>query len=262
MSRKSTILAVSIAAAFLGGASAAFGASELSAGLERFEWTETAPGGARILKESGPLFVLGGRWEQDKDQGLVLGLRSHAFFGSVDYDGQTWGGAPVATDVNYLGAGFEGRAIWRIPSGGWRADLFGALGYRLWVRDIESTYSAVGYAEGWRAPYAGIGIALSEPGEKGFYGEALVGKPFSVRNKAFLTDAGFDGDVTLKPEGKLFVSLEAGYRFSSLAIAGYYRQVRFGESGAETASLGGMPVLVFQPESEEKTLGARLSYRF
>jgi hypothetical protein len=243
-------------------APAAFGATELQLGMERFQWTESAPGGAQLLEESGPRLVLSSLWEQDKIAGVLFGLRGRAFVGNVDYDGQTWGGTSASTDVGYIGADFQARAAWRMAAGGYRTDLFGALGYGLWTRDIESTQTAQGYLEFWRMAYAGVGLSLSQASGRGLYGEALVGKPFSVRNKAFLADAGFDGDVTLKPEGKRLVSLEAGYRWEAWSVAAYYRQVSFDASGAQPAFLGGTPIPVFQPESEEKTLGLKLGYRF
>ena len=258
---RKTIMSVAVVSA-LGASPVALAGIEYHAGVERFEWTETAPGGGRLLKESGPRFVFGSAAEQNKTEGLLFGGRGRVFFGGVDYDGQTWGGTPVSTDTNYLGGDFQGRVMWRIPRDGYRADLFGALGYRLWVRDLESTNTAQGYVEFWRMPYAGVGAALSRPDGRGFYGEALLGKPFSVRNKAFLANAGFDGDVTLKPDGKLLLRIEAGYRWAPWFVSAYYEQVRFDVSPVEMASIGGTPVPVFQPESKESTLGLKVGYRY
>lgn len=260
MGKHATISCALAAAASLWLAGAAAAETELHVGIERFEWVESAPGGARLLEESGPRYALGASWTQDVSEGYGFGLRSGAFFGSVGYEGQTFGGTPVSTDTVYLGGSLEVRAFYRLPRDGWRADLFAALGYRLWARDLESTQAALGYVELWRVPYTGLGIS-AESGS-GLYGEAMAGAPFSARNKAYLSDAGFDGDVTLKPEGRLMLSLEAGYRRGNLALAAFYRRVEFDASDPETASFGGAPVQVFQPESREEVYGLRVGYRF
>lgn len=254
---KKTILATAVLSAL---SFPAFAGWEVSAGIERFQWKEYDPvDGSQLLKESGPRYVLGLAGSQDKDAGAVLGYRGKFFFGRVNYDGQTWGGTPVATDTIYLGTDHQGRVAMRVPGSGYRVDYFGAIGYRAWVRDLESTDAVIGYTENWSFPYAGVGVSVSEPKGRGWHGEAMLLRPIWVRERVELGDG-----VTLKPKNRLHLSLEAGYRFGGAwDVSAYYEYRKFGQSDVKPLTIIGFPVTgVLQPKSREDVLGVRLSYSF
>jgi len=229
---------------------------------EQFVWKEFQ-GGSRLLKESGPRYGLGIDRLYERNR-MTFRPMAEAYGGSVDYDGQTQAGAPVATETNYLGgkAGFDAGAVITLgpalrlePIVGLRADY--------WERDIESTGEAIGYRERWESFSLRGGLrgeTGSGPAGIRVFGEAALTWPFSNANRA---DLPVVGKVKVRPEGKLGWSAEAGMKAGPVRIALFYEAVNFSKSDEAVVPIGaGLALVVFQPDSEYYVYGLSAGWVF
>jgi len=66
---------------------------------EYFKWSEYAFG-SKMVEESGPMFGLGIEVKKSFPNSLNLNFGFKFLFGSVDYDGRTWGGWQVSSTTN------------------------------------------------------------------------------------------------------------------------------------------------------------------
>ena len=60
-------------------------------------------GGTQVVKESGMVYRLGLKGTVFNYKGIQLTGDGNFRLGSINYDGHTWGGAPVKTDTVYIG---------------------------------------------------------------------------------------------------------------------------------------------------------------
>jgi len=225
---------------------------------EQFVWKEF-DGRSRLLKESGPRYGLGiyRRYERNE---MTFRPMAEVYAGNVDYDGQTQGGTPVATETNYLGgkAGFDAGGVITLnpalrlePIVGFRAEY--------WERDIESTGAAIGYREHWQS-FSLRGETGSGSAGMRVFGEAALNWPFSNVNRA---DFPVTGKVKVRPEGKLGWSAEAGLKAGPVRIALFYEMVNFSKSDDAVIPLGGgLALLIFQPDSEYYVYGLSAGWLF
>ena len=164
--------------------------------LQYFSWEESS-GGKRILKEEGPFFGFGGGIGYDLyRKRLILRARGEMFGSEVSYRGQTQSlpslpsppnapdtpnpqsERPVHTHVVYFGTKLEGDIGWRIPVAAGTFEPFAGIGYRWWLRDLESTtardtagnsFSVGGYTEVWHTVYSRLGLRGSYPASGDFH---------------------------------------------------------------------------------------------
>ncbi|TFZ06943.1 hypothetical protein EZ313_10090 [Ramlibacter henchirensis] len=125
-----------------------------SLGLTYRRLIETAPSGARLLTERGPMLQLQLQAVRPLADGGALGLRGTFIGGDLDYDGQTQAGVPLTTRTRQGESGAD--LMWRphapAPWGeGWLT--LGLLANR---RVIESTPIAGGLDEVSTAAMAGL----------------------------------------------------------------------------------------------------------
>jgi hypothetical protein len=238
--------------------------SRLYATVEYFVWKEF-DGGMKLLEESGPLYGIG--YARDyASEAVTFRPRIEVFGGTVDYDGATWGGTPVASDTGYIGFRVEGD-VGRIFAAGdaFAIEPFGGIGYSYWERDIESTAVSIGYRERWSSVYARLGVragsGIRPASPSRVFGAIGMIWPFANRNTAELPDI---GDVKVEPKGRPSLFAEAGIAYRALSVSLFYRGMRFDESDpVPVIPLGdGMFLAVFQPDSESDTFGVRAGIRF
>jgi len=234
--------------------------------VESFTFKEYK-GGALLLEESGKIYGIGATSKFNPFRQLTLKVRGELFGGQVDYDGQTWGGVPVKSNTNYLGFKIEGDAGWKfMVAEKTSVEPFVGLGYRWWLRDIESRPPiAIGYTENWRSLYARLGVRgdhnLSKHAK--LFAEGGVRLPIRNKNTADLTVVGLN-EVTVEPGKKASVFAEAGLQFKFLKASVFYEGMRFSESPLALAGVDPVlgPVWVFQPESKADMFGVNIGFAF
>ena len=228
--------------------------------VESFTWEEFAEG-ERLLKESGPLFGIGGSAQFQVYRQLTLKGRLELFGGQVNYNGETWEGDPVTTDANYFGTKSEVDAGWEFL---FRETLslepFGGLGWRYWLRDLEDTHEASGYLEEWNSLYARVGARGDYRFTPRFkvFAEASLKLPFYNENRAHLSDVGLE-DVTVRPGNKPSFYAEMGLKYSVLRLAVFYEGLRFSKSDVVHAD---HDIGVYQPESSADIFGLNVGVSF
>ncbi|MBI4848624.1 MAG: outer membrane beta-barrel protein [Nitrospirae bacterium] len=226
---------------------------------ESFTWKEFDNGGDQLLKESGPIYGVGGLAKLDI-KSLTLKIRGELFGGRIDYDGQTQEGTPVQTDVDYLGVKIEGNIGYKFNlTERFSVEPFAGPGYRYWERDIKSTSLATGYLEKWSSVYVQAGIHS----DIAFYGlgkvfvEGGIKFPVHNENEADLSVLG-SGTVTLEPGKKESFFAEAGVKWKMLRTAVFYEGLRFSKSEV----VRGGHQLWYQPESKGDIYGVNIGLTF
>jgi len=238
------------------------------AGVQSFRWQEFLDG-ARVVKETGPMLSLGASVDNlgRAGKGLLFSVEGAIYGGTVDYDGQTQDGVDAQTDAEYSGAYLDGLLGYRVFSIEKRYDIdvLGGLGLDSWDRDIAGGTDALGrqvrgIAEDYQVVSGRVGLGLQSRWAR-WTGYLQLGLKRPLRTQEEITRLG----VTLEPKsapsvfGSLSLDrLSSGRRTFGLVL--YYESYRFDESPPEPGSLGGSPVLVFQPESKMDVVGLRLRH--
>jgi hypothetical protein len=227
---------------------------ETNVKLERFRWAEsTQPG----VTETGPRFGIGAAWTQNRDSGLLFGWRGELYGGSVHYSGAQLfpPNNPINGTTEYTGIINELQAIWRFDGGG---ALLAGLGLDYWNRQLTDIQS-----EEWWVTFVRLGGELGNRSRNGFFAGAGVKYPIYIVEDAHLNDIGFDQNPKLYPGRSPSFYAELGYRFTrQWSLTGYYDSYRFKQSPGESVTAGGVPFIVFQPESKVDTYGLRLHLHF
>jgi hypothetical protein len=235
----------------------------IEAGPEKYKWSEYGSRGEKLLQESGTLYRITGRYEDQSRQGWLYGGGAQVYFGTVDYDGQTQSGTPARTEVDYSGFRLEGRGGYLWTPGNHGLGVLGMLGFDTWSRSLKdgqtTTGQAVyGYDEYYYMTYVIAGPVYQYRGPRWFTRLHVAAKrPLSV------TEDVPDFDVTLhpKPTTTLFASWENRWAVSSRVSVGaglYYETLKFNASDPESSSIG----QVYQPESKSSTAGLRVQVAF
>lgn len=243
-------------------------------GVEYFRWSEHFAG-QRLLRETGPRLTVGVTIDHlmDKNQAKSYAAEVRGYTGSIDYDGQTQGGIPARTDVDY--SGISGEIMWaKHLSGGAGASALFGLGLDTWTRDIKNGVAAdgsavLGFQEDYLIVYGKLGPGfLLGSGATRSYLQFGIKYPLYTKEQAHLAAIGFDSDVDLKPGRQISGFAKWRMKWGSetnrarLGASFYYDSFRFNTSGTSMVTAGGIPFLVIQPESRMDVLGARLEYYF
>ena len=243
----------------------------LFGGAHYFQWKEFLRG-KRIVKETGPRAVAGltvGNAGHGKAG--FLGEIEGALYGArnVDYDGQTQDGVSIDSDTDYLGGYAEAELGYRValPVQRQAIDLLGGIGFELWNRDISDTRDDTGrfvrgLEEDYRVIYGRLGVGLFSRWSR-WRSHLRVGVKYPLDADVEVSDF----NVTLDPNRDLsfFARLQVGWSegpISRLRLTLHYDSYRFGDSPTEEGRFNGLPVLVFQPESDMDVVGAHLNYAF
>lgn len=217
-----------------------------------YKWAEYADNGPKLLEESGNIV---GFTCDIASQKKMIGWRSGAdiFFGEVDYDGQTWTGEPVQTDVLYVGAKLFCDFV---PGYRFKFGLFlkpfAGLGGEFWLRDLADTKTAdgdpvSGAEEWWGCIYGRMGIDVEYPLTKDmviFSGNGIK-VPFYARNEANFLVSG-SPSAGLEPEQDFSVFASFGLRWKQWGAKISYDSLRFDRSDAVSSGTYDL----YQPKSE------------
>jgi len=230
----------------------------LSAGVEYLSWKEsTTP----EVKETGPLYALGIAYSQDRDAGALFAYRGKVWGGSVNYDGATlFGGTPVESTTDYLGASNELQARWRKP-GTSAGNIDGVLGVGLdvWRRSLSSVQN-----EDYAIGYLRLGVESGTVDSSTWTASMGLKYPFWTYENAHLDEIGFDSNPTLHPDGRISAFGSVGYRFTpTLQLVAYYEGFRFGKSDsvqANEVATGFGSTTLAQPATNMAIYGIKIEY--
>ncbi len=262
----------------------AFGASSASASeaagyfaVESFTWKEFDDGGARLLRENGPLFGIGFSYQAVYSNNLIFTPAIELFGGKVDYDGQackigTTDCIASTTDVRYFGLKLVGDLGYRFGDpGNLSVEPFIGLGLRAWVRDIGDGTAAngtatAGYSEEWFVLNGRVGAkaAMGIGGESQVFVQGGVKLPIYNSTTAYVSDIGFTNDTTVEPGKKISFFAETGIRLNNFKASLFYESLRFRKSNNDFSinALNGLTYIFWQPESTMDLYGVKLGVVF
>jgi hypothetical protein len=232
-------------------------------GGEYFSWREY-DGSDKLLEETGLRHFVGLDAASVPASNWVYGLRSRVYLGRVAYDGQTQSGTPHTTDTDYLGWTAELDFTHRFTStvaapGSWGLTL--SVGYDSWLRSLRDNAGVSGYDERYDVGFGRLGAVYS--GGNGWSVQGGVKLPFYTSESVGLTRIGFDSDPTLKPKPDYSLYATVSYRLNSRwDIGGYYDSYRFRASDSALVTGDGSLYSVYQPKSQQDTVGFYLNFRF
>jgi hypothetical protein len=232
-------------------------------GSEYFTWREY-DGASKLLEETGLRHFVGLAAESGPQADWAYGLRSRLYLGQVAYDGQTQSGVPHTTRTDYLGWTAELDFTHRFLAASAEPYVWGitvSLGYDSWLRSLHDKGDVYGYDERYDVGYGRLGAVYS--GDHGWQLQGGVKLPFYTREEVGLTRLGFDSDPTLKPKPDYSLYAAVSYRLNPRwDMGGYYDSYRFRPSDSALVSGGGSLYSVYQPKSQQDSIGFYLNYRF
>jgi hypothetical protein len=239
--------------------------NEATVRLEHFTWHEYSQG-VRLLREYGPRLQLGASRSYNKHD-VTFTPRITGVIGQVNYDGHTWGGTPVGTDVRYfgLGAGADVGVIYH-PLAESRLEPYFGLGWDYWRRDIRTNQFATGYLETWDSIFARGGargnadLRVGGVVFKG-YGELGLKMPLSTQNSARIEGI---GKANVHPKGGPSLYGALGMIRNKWRFGLFYDSWRFRESDPVVVGIDntGTPFGLSQPKSRIDIVGLEAGYAF
>lgn len=246
----------------------------LTTGVERFSWGEYS-GGAKLLDESGPRYVLGLRWLGSGQSGLLFGYNGRYYFGDTTYTGQACDASglcnPFSTATGYQGMLNEALLHYRLDSGiqsdetdRHYFDLVTGLGLDYWVRDIKGKGGVTGYKETYIIGFLRAGVAMV-PVKNGMEVAAGLKYPLYLSESAGFKSAGLaDDNVALSPKPEISYYGSIGWRFSNpLSVTLDFDSYLFKESDPVSYAIGGVTAgYVHQPESRMEVYTVKVGYSF
>lgn len=238
-----------------------------------FVWKEF-DGTTQLLKESGPLYGVGFTFHGDigdESAALTLTPRIELFGGSVDYDGQTQDGVPVASDTGYFGFKLEFDIGGKFGSG-FSVEPFAGLGIRDWWRNIDDSIDITGrpvfgYTENWDMIYGRLGLrgGIDFTRDSRIFFEAVARIPLYNENTAYLSDvAYYYDDVTMEPGKVVTLFAELGFKVHVFKMSAFYEAMRFSESKHVFKYNVFFDDIMesWQPRSEADMIGVRIGAAF
>ncbi|MBN2654942.1 MAG: autotransporter domain-containing protein [Nitrospirae bacterium] len=232
-------------------------------GVDNFIWKEFDTDGSRLLKEKGPVYVLGVSSKFNPTADLTVKTKGEIYGGIIDYDGQTSIGTPAQTDTTYFGIKLEGDLGWKVQASDYSTvEPFAGLGMRWWARDLETTSTASGYTEIWRTIYARVGVRGDYKVSDSTKMFAEVAYKLPVSNDETVHNyPGASGNFDLKPGKKGSMSAELGVQWKLFKASLFYETMRFSRS--DYVAIPGMPGFVAcQPKSHADIIGLRAGFSF
>lgn len=226
-------------------------------------WAESQSGGEQVLEEEG--YTLGlhlrSQWRAGREPDVRSEIRG--FTGTLDYDGMTFGGAPLQTTTDYAGLGGSVDAGLPLRLGEQSdARLFCGLSTDGWVRSIDNTgrISGEGYNEWWFVldAIAGVSLNLERPEGWSWFLEPGIAYPLYQRVAYDLKFPDGTDDISVEPGREPEFRVEAGVRSERWLLSLLYRARTFAES--DHVRVG--PFTVSQPESDLESLAFRFGIRF
>ena len=260
----------------------------LSGGLETFRLKEFDSAGDRLLSETGNRYVatafLDDGAKYNLETPLIYHLETSAYWGQVDYDGKSQSvdpaqsNLPLMSRTDYRGGRAEALFGYRFKASNSPRDIeiIAGTGIDSWSRVIHSATTSngtlvSGIKETYVAYYGKIALGLSNlyPSTWHSYLQFGVKMPFSISEDINLSEVGYDNDLTVSPgntySGFVNLALEPrpkDNKSGNLVVRVYYDGFRFNPSQSKTATRGGSPIQVWQPETHIDILGVQIGYRF
>lgn len=227
---------------------------KLEAGSEYYYWQEN-DNGRKLLDESGPRYAMELSAKTSLPENWLTTIRFKAYYGHVNYDGQTQGGTPLKSTTDYYGGLVDCGAGYRWTSSKNRyLDLIGRFGVEDWQRDLNGSG---GYGENWLPFYFKAGFETSRERE-GWTAALGVKIPIYTWQHVDLSKFGA-GTLTLHPDSRPSPYAEFGYVFTRhLSVTAYFDSYWFSQS--PTVSNG--YVAGFQPESITYQAGLKAGWTF
>ncbi|HTP64299.1 MAG TPA: hypothetical protein VMJ66_02830 [Geobacteraceae bacterium] len=244
--------------------------------FQYFTWEEYLPGGSRALKEEGLVVGTGGTARLNLyDRKLMLKLKGEIFGGDVDYNGHTQNNPsnsarsfrPVNTDVVYFGVKAESDLGWRVPVNAFSIEPFAGLGYRWWLRDLQSSMTldangnpllVAGSTEYWMSFYGRFGArgTWAVADDVTLFAEGGAKYTFYNENRADVPG----GSVTVRPGNEWAAFGEIGVTYKRFRPSVYYEGFRYSRSSVVLIPF--TTAGVYQPRSDSDIVGVNFSWVF
>jgi hypothetical protein len=224
--------------------------------VENFSWQEFASG-KKLLAESGPIFGVGSFRNFDISKEIYLKGIIELFAGSIQYDGATWGGDPVKTTTDYLGAKIEGDFRYKLIANKESSlEPFAGIGLKNWLRNLQSTANAHGYKENWTSFYARLGIYGQQKFSDNLtaFIDGALNLPLYNQNR--INEFGVTLNPLIYPGG----SAELGLSIYRLKASFFYEKIKYLTSPIVYVYDGEEIYSVYQPESENEIFGLKLNF--
>ena len=246
----------------------------LKLGFEKFVWEEFSPDGSQYLEESGTRNslsgILGNTFIAKKD--FIWQAEAKLYFGTVDYDGQTWDGVPVTSDTRYDGFMLEGEVGYRYENAERRFawDVIGRAGFDNWTRDISNSRDVLGRpVRGYTEEYTVLNLrAGTGPYWQSGNWQArfIAGFKVPLDTNEYIGNA-FEDDVTLEPEGQasFFWNFSNYIRLSDkslITVDIFYDSYRFDASDPVWVTIDDEFTPIFQPKSTQDYYGLQAGVSF
>jgi len=232
--------------------------------VESFDWRETVKG-QELVKETGPLFGLGGDVGLGITETVWIEFNGEFFLGDVDYDGFLQGPqglTPAKSKTSYVGVKGSADLALKIPI---TQDVYvkpyAGIGVRAWRRDLDKSLSdsevgEYGYTETWASVYGllgvGAGVRLHQDCE--IFGNFAVKLPVYNQERVDLSANGGPSDIELKPGKEVSICAEGGLNYKWLTASVFAETLKFSQSDVVD---GG-----YQPDSKATIVGAKLGLHF
>jgi len=236
--------------------------------VEYFEWTETL-GGRQFVKETGPLYGIGGEMELRLGKSLLLVLGADFFAGEVDYDGaiQELDGSltPSKSTTTYVGIEGGIKLAAPLPVGkDFMIKPAAGIGLRTWERTLDTSFDsryigAHGYIEDWFTSHGILGLTVeyaASPATK-LYVSGELRLPIWTTESIDLSNVRGPDDVEVEPKAQPSYSGEAGVRYKKFFAAAFVETLDFNQSDYDS-KYGQF----LQPKSEATITGGKIGLWF
>lgn len=234
----------------------------------QFQWKEYFDGD-QLLKESGPLFGLGGELALRLRGPFRAEGRGEYFTGDVDYNGvlmaQDGTLTPYQSTTEYTGIKGDADLACHMPLfAGLYLKPYAGMGARAWRRTLDTSWSdrhigRYGYEEYWGTVYGilgvGTGLTFSRSGELSARLEARL--PVDNTLRVDLSNQDGPDDLDLDPGKKVSYYADLSLRISHVTGSLFVETLEFSESPTVGGDLG-----FFQPRSKATYAGAKLGVAF
>jgi hypothetical protein len=229
---------------------------KVSGESQAFQWLEYDEDGGELLEESGLRHGIVGSMELlTWPIGVRVDLRAGQ--GTVDYDGQTWGGTPFETEVDYEYGGLGVYAMGRIPFGRTSSSgvrIVTGVDFDAWTRDPQPNGNVIVYVEEWYAIAGRFGAGV----DVGLGGPARIVCEVGAKLPIYTVNDVADWGSTVDPEGTPTPYLSVHLEIAHVHVALRHEVWHWDQSDPGLADIGGNDVWVRQPESEANITAVQL----
>lgn len=244
---------------------------------EHFKWEEFDDNGDKLLKETGPLFGIGGlfevhlkRWGKQShfpvwSKSLIIEGKGEIFLGDVDYNGALWDGTPYKSTTSYTGIKSECDIAFQfLLAKNFYLKPLGGVGIHGWLRELDNEGDRNhGYDEQWVTIFLIGGIEgtiiINHQARVEAFGKLAVRMPAYNKETIDMSNLGGPSDIKLEPGGtweKPSIYFETGMKIKMFHISLSYEQLKFSKSEIN------YDYGIYQPKSEAAILGLKAGIVF